>query len=70
MRRKPTYTEYLAFWLNREREQNRKTYVVAQGAGLAMGSTSPDSSYWEDTSDGDSEAAIKKAQYALRNKND
>jgi hypothetical protein len=56
-----SYLEEFGFWLNREREQDRKTSVVVRGAAIAMGTLKPGLDYYRAISDGEQEALLKKA---------
>ena len=66
--RKPAYAEYFGFWLNRDRALHRRAEAVALGTGVAGGRIDPGMAYWRNTSRGESEANLKRAQFDIANK--
>lgn len=63
--RKPTYTEFVGFYFNRDRAAHKRADVVALGTGVAIGRINPGMAYWRDTSPGESVAMLRKAQFDM-----
>ena len=61
--RKPSYYQYVGFWLNRERTLHRLADAIALGHAIADGTIKPSLEYWRDVSDGEGIALMRKAQH-------
>ena len=58
-----SYAAWTGFWLNRRRSLHRQSFVVAYGAGIALGLIEPDMEYYRSVTDGEGEALLMKAQH-------
>ncbi len=54
--RKPTYVEYFALYLNRQRELDRRSRAVQIGCAMAMGRQGASLEYFRNLADGEGQA--------------
>ena len=61
--RKPTYLEYFALYLNRERELDRRAHTVWLGCAMAVGKMDASLKHFRNVADGEGQAREMKGRW-------